>query len=328
MKKKILFLFLMLLLLLSVTLILIIAMNNPTGLTAKTFLINMLYNFPVFIAMGIVDYWLIRLISRKHNNGGIYMFAIMSAILLIPVLWGCIAYMIAIFCDYPFSIVRNVLPAMLCNSIITLFVAVYLYGQYEVEISRQLAQAENEKLKYQFEALKNQVNPHFLFNSLNVLASLTYESPELANRFVKKLSAVYRYLLTSAQNMTVNLSDEMKFVVTYLYLEQMRHGDSLKIEIKEIAGAATRQVIPVSVQMLIENAIKHNTATPERPLYITIEESEDGVTVTNNIQRRNNANKTGVGLRNLRMQYELQRQHIVITDDDRHFTVFLPYVMP
>ena len=184
--------------------------------------------------------------------------------------------------------------------------------------------AEKEKALYQLYALKTQVNPHFLFNSLNVLASLTYESPELANKFVKKLSAVYRYILTTSQNPTVNLSDEMRFASTYLYLEKMRHGDSLLVDIRETPNMGTRQIIPVSVQMLIENALKHNTATPDKPLTILIEEGVNGVTVSNNIQRRNNVNNTGVGLKNLRKQYELHHLQIIISENDNRFTVFLP----
>lgn len=202
----------------------------------------------------------------------------------------------------------------------------YLYAHREIEISQRLAMAENEKIKYQFEALKQQVNPHFLFNSLNVLASLTYESPELANKFVKKLSVVYRYILTTSQNPTVNLSDEMRFVSTYLYLEKMRHENSLLVDIKEMPNNGTRQIIPVSIQMLIENALKHNTATPDKPLTILIEEGETGVTVSNNIQRRNNINNTGVGLRNLRKQYELHNQQIIISEHNNNFTVFLPFI--
>lgn len=202
----------------------------------------------------------------------------------------------------------------------------YLYARREIEISQRLAMAENEKIKYQFEALKQQVNPHFLFNSLNVLASLTYESPELANKFVKKLSVVYRYILTTSQNPTVNLSDEMRFVSTYLYLEKMRHENSLLVDIKEMPNNGTRQIIPVSIQMLIENALKHNTATPDKPLTILIEEGETGVTVSNNIQRRNNINNTGVGLRNLRKQYELHNQQIIISEHNNNFTVFLPFI--
>ena len=88
----------------------------------------------------------------------------------------------------------------------------------------------------------------------------------------------------------------------------------------------TKQIVPVSVQMLIENALKHNTATPDKPLTILIEEGVNGVTVSNNIQRRNNVNNTGVGLKNLRKQYELHHQQITISENHNNFTVFLPFV--
>lgn len=222
--------------------------------------------------------------------------------------------------------VTQIFSFLTWNSLFVLLLELLIHTQEQMEYERKIMTAEKEKALYQLCALKTQVNPHFLFNSLNVLASLTYESPELANKFVKKLSAVYRYILTTSQNPTVNLSDEMRFVSTYLYLEKMRHGDSLLVDIRETPNTGTRQIIPVSVQMLIENALKHNTATPDRPLRIFIEEGVNGVTVSNNIQRRNNVNNTGVGLKNLRKQYELHHQQITISENNNNFTVFLPFV--
>ena len=222
--------------------------------------------------------------------------------------------------------VTQIFSFLTWNCLFVLLLELLIHTQEQMEYERKIMTAEKEKALYQLYALKTQVNPHFLFNSLNVLASLTYESPELANKFVKKLSAVYRYILTTSQNPTVNLSDEMRFVSTYLYLEKMRHGDSLLVDIRETPDMGTRQIIPVSVQMLIENALKHNTATPDKPLTILIEEGVNGLTVSNNIQRRNNVNNTGVGLKNLRKQYELHHQQIIISENDNRFTVFLPYL--
>lgn len=326
MKRQAVILILMLMFLLAVSLAMFISMVNPSDLNTTFLVKNLLYNFPLFLIMGLIDYSLIKVVSRKKNNGKMSISAALPAVLLTPLLWGCIAFIISITLSYTFSIVRNVLPAVLCNGIITLFIYMYLYARGEIKLSRRLAIAENEKIKYQFEALKNQVNPHFLFNSLNVLSSLTYESPELANKFVKKLSVVYRYILTTSQNPTVNLSDEMRFVSSYLYLEKMRHGNCLLVDIKESPNIGTRQIIPVSVQMLVENALKHNIATPDKPLHILINEEENGVTVSNNIQRRNNRNNMGVGLINLRKQYELYHQQIIISENNNDFTVFLPFV--
>ena len=222
--------------------------------------------------------------------------------------------------------VTQILSSFTWNSLFVLLLELLIYTQDQIEYERKIMAAEKEKALYQLYALKTQVNPHFLFNSLNVLASLTYESPELANKFVKKLSAVYRYILTTSQNPTVNLSEEMRFVSTYLYLEKMRHGNSLLVEIKEMPNMGTRQIIPVSVQVLVENALKHNIATPDKPLTILIEEGMNGVTVSNNIQRRNNVNNTGVGLKNLRKQYELHHQQIIISNSNNEFMVFIPYI--
>lgn len=286
---------------------------------------NMSVNIPICIAGGCVDYYIIKFLHKKLK-GSLQLGIIILDIFLISLIMGIIISVCVWIWSHHLLSVTQFFSFLTWNSLFVLLLELLIHTQEQMEYERKIMTAEKEKALYQLYALKNQVNPHFLFNSLNVLASLTYESPELANKFVKKLSAVYRYILTTSQNPTVNLSDEMRFASTYLYLEKMRHGDSLLVDIRETPNMGTRQIIPVSVQMLIENALKHNTATPDKPLTILIEEGVNGVTVSNNIQRRNNVNNTGVGLKNLRKQYELHHLQIIISENDNRFTVFLPYL--
>lgn len=300
-------------------------LSNHDGNYISVVLKNILVNIPICIIGGFTDYYIIKYLHGKFKRKlgpGI----ILLDILFISLITGVVISICLWIWNHHVLSATQMLSFLTWNSLFVLLLEILIHSQEQMEYERKIMNAEKEKAVYQLYALKNQVNPHFLFNSLNVLASLTYESPELANKFVKKLSAVYRYILTTSQNQTVNLSDEMRFVSTYIYLEKMRHGDSLKIDIKELPDTGTRQVIPASVQMLIENALKHNTATPDKPLNILIEEEENGITVSNNIQHRNNVNKTGVGLMNLKKQYELHQQQIVIDDKNNQFTVFLPYV--
>lgn len=286
---------------------------------------NMLVNIPICIAGGCVDYYIIKFFHKRLKNrlgSGI----IILDMFLISLIMGIIISACVWVWSHHLLSTAQIFSFLTWNSLFVLLLELLIHTQEQMEYERKIIMAEKEKALYQLYALKTQVNPHFLFNSLNVLASLSYESPELANKFVKKLSVVYRYILTTSQNSTVNLSDEMRFVSTYLYLEKMRHGDSLLVNIKEMPNMGTRQIIPVSVQMLIENALKHNTATPDKPLTILIDEGVNGVTVSNNIQRRNNVNNTGIGLKNLSKQYELYHQQIVISENNNRFSVFLPFV--
>lgn len=300
-------------------------LSNHAGNNLSIVLNNMLVNIPICIAGGFMDYYIINYLHKKVK-GRFGLGIILIDILIASVVLGIILSACFWIWSHHFLSMSQVLSFFTWNSLFVLLLEILLHTQEQLEYERKIMTAEKEKALYQLCALKNQVNPHFLFNSLNVLASLTYENPALANKFVKKLSAVYRYILTTSQNTTVNLSDEIKFVSTYLYLEQMRHGDSMTVEIKEAPNIGSKQIIPVSIQMLVENALKHNIATPEKPLSILIDCDSNGVSITNNVQRRNNVNKTGVGLQNLRKQYSMQNQDIFINDLNGMFTVFLPYI--
>ena len=194
-------------------------------------------------------------------------------------------------------------------------------------MEKQMAVIEKEKALYQFEVLKNQINPHFLFNSLNVLASpLLIRIPKRRNRFAKKLSTVYRYLLTTHGRATVTVQEELSFVESYLYLEHIRFGDALHVEIEDDLRNHHCLVIPASIQMLVENALKHNISTKKSPLIVHISIGNEGITVRNNLQLRNYVASNGAGLKNLQRQYALYGTLVEILKDEKEFVVKLPFV--
>ncbi|BDD09341.1 hypothetical protein FUAX_17730 [Fulvitalea axinellae] len=182
-----------------------------------------------------------------------------------------------------------------------------------------------ERMTRQFESLKDQLNPHFLFNSLNALSSLVYESPELSDKFIQRLSSIYRYLLDTQEREVVDFSEEIEFTRSYVFLQKIRFGDNLKVE--EDLGMNTGWMIPpLSIQLLVENAIKHNLVSKENPLTIKIETKDNRLFVSNNIQRRPSGKEsTGKGLDNIRQRFLfLSGRQVEISDDGTEFTVGVP----
>lgn len=200
---------------------------------------------------------------------------------------------------------------------------------------------EREKLALQYEALKNQVNPHFLFNSLNTLSGLIAKDAERSQLFVKQLSDIYRYILEQKDRELVPLDTEMKFVDNYISLMKIRFGDNLKVE-KNIPTGKTFRIIPLSVQMLVENAIKHNIISKEMPLSISMSIKDGQLEVKNNLQRKSSIMHEEVGewekhgLANLKSRYAyLSNGQFLVNGSieepfpdelESHFVVHIPLI--
>lgn len=190
-----------------------------------------------------------------------------------------------------------------------------IFEQYPVDIPLIFTTAYDE---YALKAFK--------LNSLNVLSSLAYQDAGKTNLFTKKLSNVYRYLLTTHERQTVTLEEELLFTDSYLFLEQIRFGEALQVSINNNGKNQHKSIIPASIQLLVENAIKHNISTNESPLIIHVKVETNGVTVSNNLQLRNYVTQNGMGLNNLKKQYSLYKQEINIVKTETNFTVKLPFI--
>jgi LytS/YehU family sensor histidine kinase len=185
---------------------------------------------------------------------------------------------------------------------------------------------QKESMKAQFDSLKSQVNPHFLFNSLNALTNLIYENQDKAVRFVKQLSEVYRYVLDTQGREIVPLSDEVKFLKSYIFLQQIRFGDKLKMEID--LDSVNAQIAPLVLQMLMENAIKHNVISMDEPLTIRIYSVGNQIIIENNIQKKDvlPEESKGIGLANIKKRYSFLTDRPVEIIQSNSFVVKLPFL--
>lgn len=165
-------------------------------------------------------------------------------------------------------------------------------------------QLQKENILSRYETLKNQLNPHFLFNCLNALASLVYDDPELAEDFIAKMTKVYRYLLDHREEVLVELSQELAFMRDYFFLQKTRFGDNLQLTVNLAPEVHHKMVPPLTLQLLLENAIKHNIISQEQPLLIEVYTEGEFLILRNNMQQRiKEVASTGIGLQNLEKRY-------------------------
>lgn len=205
------------------------------------------------------------------------------------------------------------------------FHAVYFYkALQENKVKEQKIIAGTASAK--FDALKNQLDPHFLFNSLNVLTSLIEEDPYQAQKFTTSLSKVYRYVLEQKNKDLVSVDEELKFAKTYVRLLKMRFEDSIVLEIPDASSDPDAKIVPLSLQLLLENAVKHNIVTADKPLHIKVTEEDGKLVVSNNIQEKQVVKKSsGVGLQNIKQRYAiLTDKRVVIQKSKSEFSVELP----
>ena len=186
---------------------------------------------------------------------------------------------------------------------------------------------ERAHLASQLEGLRNQVNPHFLFNSLNTLTYLIPEAPEKAVRFVQQLSKVYRYVLESRDDRIIPLQTELEFLQSYIFLLRERFGENLQVGIG-INMDENAAIVPLTLQMLFENAIKHNIISTQKPLKIEVFMENGHLIVRNTLQKKNQVmDSTGVGLQNIRDRYRmLTDQAVEVIASQQYFTVILPEI--
>ena len=297
--------------------------NIMTGKAVEDqFMSRMMLNLPLCLLIGFMDVWIITATDRYSGiSNGIIRILLDLGIttLMCMAIVGSLNYMLVDKAISLGAIVKNSLPVVPWNWIVVLQIELFVSQSRRDKI-------EKEKAQYQLMTLKNQVNPHFLFNSLNTLASLAYTDANKTNFFAKKLSNVYRYFLTTSEKPSVTLAEEMTFVETYFQLEKIRFGESLQLRIRIPAEAQGKSVIPTSIQMLVENAIKHNINTEQSPLVIEITSSGNTITVSNNYQPRQNVKGNRMGLRNLRQQYFLKGKAIHIEQSESTFAVTLQFI--
>jgi len=213
--------------------------------------------------------------------------------------------------------------------IIIVFIALlFVIIRIRLNRIRRLEMAAREKVQSQFDTLRNQVNPHFLFNSFNTLNSIIAQDQEAAIAYVEKLSDYFRIVLEQREKDVITVKEELSLVNSYLYLQQQRFGDNLNCEINLSSETGRSLIPPLTIQLLVENAIKHNVISKSKPLHIKIFELGNEIIISNNVQLKlTKEPSTGIGLENIKHRYRiLFDRTISIVDSNYEFAINLPIV--
>ena len=190
---------------------------------------------------------------------------------------------------------------------------------------RRREKTERERDKFRLQALENQLSPHFVFNNFSILADLIEVEPKKASDYLLNLSKVYRYTLSHLDHNTVSLSEELEFLNRYLALLKQRYGEGIQVNIRTDVTLRQGLLPPAALQVLIENAIKHNEHTTARPLHIYVTSDETSVSVSNRKQPITTAESTKVGLHNIIERYRLLTdQQVIISDTADEYCVTIP----
>jgi Histidine kinase len=203
---------------------------------------------------------------------------------------------------------------------------IYTFGKWKENI-QEAEQLKKANLQTQFDGLKHQVSPHFLFNSINTLSSLIHEDKERAEKFIDEMSNVYRYLLRNNEDELVSLSTELKFIQSYYHLLKTRYGNGIEMKLNIDDKAEKYLLPPLTLQLLVENAVKHNNVLKEKPLIIEISTPGNGrLVVKNNLQKKTiSVDSSKIGLNNIKEKFRLLEQPgVEINETATEFIVRLP----
>lgn len=219
-------------------------------------------------------------------------------------------------------------------TLIIVFIYEVFYGwfySYRYFASTQVEQLKSERwqLELQFESLKSQISPHYLFNCLNTISSLLYKDTVIAEEFIRRMADTFRYVMNNQQRKLVTLSEELAFVKSYYYLMQVRYQDHLKLDINIPNRLMDSMVPPLAIQMLIENAVKHNEISKSHPLFIYISALDNTlINVSSTKTIASNAQSHQIGLANIQHRYKFFTDEKIIIKNIDKFVVQLPVIKP
>ncbi|MGL5113287.1 MAG: histidine kinase [Flavobacterium sp.] len=301
-----------------------------------TFMVSALYSFGIGFGNGFINDFL----DRKWNwleqtNLRVYFGIIATILYTIPAVLAI---------DYlTFVVFQKMNPADFFSSrmiwvhlfyiILALGVSTFMHARSFMQNWKQASKKEVFEQKIiagtasaKFETLKNQIDPHFLFNSLNVLSSLIEENPENAQRFTTSLSKIYRYVLEQKDKELVSVAEELNFATTYMKLLKMRFENSLFYEVPSEVQNPEAKVVPLSLQLLLENTVKHNVVSEQRPLHIRIYIENQYLVIQNDFQKKEVLqDRQGVGLQNIINRYAIiTKRKVLIEQNEQTFTVKIP----
>ena len=199
----------------------------------------------------------------------------------------------------------------------------YSYATLQIETVKQ----ERKQIELQLKALKSQLSPHFLFNSLNTISSLVFKDEKKAENFIRRLATMYDYTLKSYNQKLITLQEELDFVTSYKYLVQTRFENKFSCNITISDDLLETKIPPLTLQMLVENAVKHNQLSAENPLNVVITSDQDTITIHNNVTKKpNKVTSFSIGLKNINARYLLLSNQAISVTNGRGFTVKIPII--
>ncbi len=301
----------------------------------EAFVLNVIYGTIIGVSIALGSGWISKkMFSRDENLSKptktyistliLVMVYILIDVTIINMVWFSITHDIGLFEIFQHNSYMYIIVLEFVIGIIIYLIILSKSFITKLDESYKLAQESKAELdKFRYATLKNQINPHFLFNTLNVLSGLIYKDVDKADDFIGKLANIYRYVLDVQDNEVVSVDQEIAFAKDYLFLQQIRFGNSLTYE---ISAESENQIIPLALQLLIENALKHNSISDESPLSISIKKEGEFIVVENSINLKNEEYFSHeLGLNNIKGRYQfLSDKNIIINSDNEKFTVSLP----
>ena len=280
------------------------------------------------ISNKLADYIAVRF-PWVENPTRTFVIALIGTFVTTTLVWLLVVYMWIVIIGGKFPSLDNWYNNLNISSwtfslLMTIMGSAILHGKNFLKGWKQTI-LEAEKLKKeqviaQYETLKSQVNPHFLFNSLNVLTTLVHKDADVAEQFINQLSKVYRYILESRSQEIIGLDEEMRNLEAYVFLMKIRFGGNLQFDNQLANNVLGKKVAPLTLQMLVENALKHNEVSKLNPLSISVFLDGNFIVVKNNLQLKTNQNdSTGIGLSNIKARYSFLSQHSVSISETDSF---------
>ncbi|MEM0932407.1 MAG: histidine kinase [Bacteroidota bacterium] len=280
------------------------------------------------------------LIYKQLKSGGLNLkssLLIFAKTMLVLVPLTTMVYYLALFplrdvfgivCENPpLEFRANIFRAWLLGVAVIFINLFYFSMKQRDQLTKQMKDLRREMMASQYTTLKNQISPHFLFNSLNTLTSLMYEDRDLASDFVTRLASTYRYILDNREQDLVSLQKEINFLDSYIFMMNVRHKKAVTISMDITIAAASYYIPTLTLQMLVENALKHNQYSKEKPLNISISNiGQDALVVQNNLQKRMNPEvTTQMGLQNIKKRYAYHtNKTVLIREETSYFEVIVP----
>jgi len=311
----------------------------PDGVDEDIFFMNYPYLFTVFAVVLLfeVNRFFLRFLRRKLKNYStialrlvfqLFALILISLLMMVFLLFLWYKYILNVL-DFSELIISNIYVGLSAAIIFTLYYELSYYIVVWQKQSNLNQSLEIENVKSHLHLLKRQLSPHFMFNALSNLSSLIETNKEEALDFLNRFSDAYRYLLTHNDEVLTNLSSELEFVETYVSILKSNYGEALQLSVDVSQECMHLQVPTLSLQMLVENAVKHNSSSSRSPLLIQIsnDNSNRTVTIKNNLQFKKTIVSTKTGLKSIVERYELLNNFTVEIDKtDEHFIVKLPLI--